>query len=305
MKKINYDVNSCDGKYKTSLDVRFCKACDNDCSFCIEKNGLSSAGKPDVDKLVESTIKSGKEVVLILGGEPFLYYDSLLEYIQRIRPIIKEIYITTSLPEIDVHKYIDVIRLVDGINISIHHYNNEINNNILNASNRFNRIKLLKNILANSQEARKKVRVCTVLTKEYWNETGELRTLFDAMIDLGVEHIKISEVQNASDYYISIKDIDNTNLHLNYKHNDGNNKWNEPYSFGCQTEHLYQNSNRQLNVTVKRCCFLVEKTQSANICSIIKGLRQKPSYDNNDTSVLYENGNLYNSWKHLTPKGGD
>lgn len=35
--------NSCDGAYD-SLDVRFTKACDNDCAFCIERNGINSLG---------------------------------------------------------------------------------------------------------------------------------------------------------------------------------------------------------------------------------------------------------------------
>lgn len=62
--------NSCDGAYD-SLDVRFTKACDNDCAFCIERNGINSLGLTNVEKMIDSTIKSGINSVLILGGEPF------------------------------------------------------------------------------------------------------------------------------------------------------------------------------------------------------------------------------------------
>jgi 2-iminoacetate synthase ThiH len=45
--------NSCDGYY-TSMDVRFTKACDNSCQFCIEKQGLDNLGKPNVKKMIDS-----------------------------------------------------------------------------------------------------------------------------------------------------------------------------------------------------------------------------------------------------------
>jgi organic radical activating enzyme len=85
--------NSCDGKY-SSIDVRFTKKCDNDCSFCIEKGGLDSLGKPNVDELIKSTISSNLKDVLVLGGEPFLYPEELLKYIKGIREHATDIYIS-------------------------------------------------------------------------------------------------------------------------------------------------------------------------------------------------------------------
>ena len=95
---INLKVNSCDGIYD-SLDVRLTKACDNRCEFCIEREGLESLGNTKVDKLITSTIKSGKKDILILGGEPLLNPKIALEYIQGIREYVETIYLTTSLPK--------------------------------------------------------------------------------------------------------------------------------------------------------------------------------------------------------------
>lgn len=72
--------NSCDGYY-SSLDVRFTKVCDNHCDFCIEKDGLKSLGRTNVDNLIQSTIDSSIKDILILGGEPFLQPKKLLRYI--------------------------------------------------------------------------------------------------------------------------------------------------------------------------------------------------------------------------------
>jgi len=85
--KIN--KNSCDDIY-TSLDVRFTKKCDNNCSFCIEKEGLSSLGKTNVDELITSTKNSGIKDILILGGEPFLYPNDLYNYVIGIREFVDD-----------------------------------------------------------------------------------------------------------------------------------------------------------------------------------------------------------------------
>ena len=95
----NKNVNSCEGIYNNSLDVRFGKACDNDCSFCIEKSGLDSLGSIKVDKMITSALLSDKEEILILGGEPFLDVTKLYIFIKAIRQQKRKIYITTSLPK--------------------------------------------------------------------------------------------------------------------------------------------------------------------------------------------------------------
>ena len=89
-------VNSCDGIYSNSLDVRFGRQCDNNCEFCIERHGIE-ARNIDVDKMIESTLNSNKTSVLILGGEPLLCMDKVLKYTNGIKYKIDEIYLTTAL----------------------------------------------------------------------------------------------------------------------------------------------------------------------------------------------------------------
>lgn len=56
-------VNSCDGIYKDSLDVRFTRICDNRCPFCIERNGIEGK-ETNVGRLIQSTIESEKKKFL-------------------------------------------------------------------------------------------------------------------------------------------------------------------------------------------------------------------------------------------------
>lgn len=112
---INWKCNSCDGIYE-SLDIRFTKACDNNCSFCIEKSGISSLGKTDVAALARSVLDSGFKNILIVGGEPLLDLQKLYRFVHLVRTYtkVKKIYITTSLP-ISVDTNLDTKNLLMDI----------------------------------------------------------------------------------------------------------------------------------------------------------------------------------------------
>ena len=103
---MKFKINACDGIYSNCLDVRFTKSCDNNCSFCIEKNGIDNLGETNVNQMIVNTIKSNKKTVLILGGEPFLNLNKLLQYIKGIRSYVQNIYITTSLLEHQSKMYV-------------------------------------------------------------------------------------------------------------------------------------------------------------------------------------------------------
>jgi len=276
--------NSCDGKY-TSLDVRFTKKCDNDCSFCIEKAGLDSLGKTNVNKLIKSTIDSEIKDVLILGGEPFLYVDDLLKYVNGIRKYVDDIYITTALPNTFIKNketINKIINLIDGLNISIQSTDWEENNKILVASSNHNRLNILKDL---NKLYSDKIRTSINLVK---NGIDTKRKLIKTLKDLekyGCKYIKINELQSDPSY-ISFEKIMNK-------------KYLSPYAFGCNKHIKIKNINSKL--LLKRSCFLVEDKNNASIADVIKIVFKKYIYDKyfpskNIFKVLYENGELKNKW---------
>lgn len=236
-------INSCDGIYNDSLDVRFTKMCDNNCAFCIERGGIDSFGKTNVKKLIKETIISGKKNILILGGEPLLNIEDTLEYVVGIRDYVDYIYLTTSLPESISQNYncfLQIMDYLDGLNISLQHYNPDINNDILKAGNRFNRIALLGKILKEDVHANK-VRVSINLCKNYIDNKDELMTCIKILEGMNCKHIKINELQNVSkDLYISFEDIMGIKMH-------------SPYSCGCQSDVSYLFDTKML-IEVKRSC---------------------------------------------------
>lgn len=283
-------TNSCDGRYSDSLDVRFTKKCDNDCSFCIEKKGLDSLGETNVDELVKSTILSGQTSILILGGEPFLEVDKLHEYISYIKYYAEEIFITTSIPEtLDIFnpKVLEILNSITGLNVSLQHHDSIVNNRILNASNKFNRIDRLRTLLANEHFANK-IRVSINLCKGAIDSQFKIDQFIDTMIKINCKHVKINELQNVDpDTYVSFEKKFNVKL-------------KSPYAYGCQTDisHFFYN---KLNVTLKRACFKVQDESIAkhnvSVPDLIKLIYRRFKPTKNNMKVLYEDGQLSDGWR--------
>lgn len=276
--------NSCDGAY-TSLDVRFTKVCDNDCSFCIEKTGIDSLGKPNVPTLIESTIKSQIRNVLVLGGEPFLYPNELYEYVSGIREHVDEIYITSSLPISFLKKKElcdDIINKIDGLNISIQNVDWVKNNEILRASSKTDRLSILQMLNISHSD---KIRTSINLVKGGIDNREELMKTLKYLQGIGCKYVKINELQG-SDLYVSYEDIMCV-------------KMKSPYAFGCNKHITIDGVDMKL--LLKRSCFITEDTKSASIMDVIKILISKFIYTKLFKSktifrVLYENGSIKNKW---------
>lgn len=282
-------INSCDGIYEDSLDVRFTKKCDNSCNFCIEKKGINAL-EENIDKMIISTLKSKKNTILILGGEPFLNIKNLKQYIKGIKDYVKEIYITTSLPNTINLLDKDVCFILDNItclNVSIQHCDYNQNNLILKSKSNHNRIEQLKNI-ANVYGY--KIRVNLNLVKNNIDNKEKLTEALELFSSFKIKEIKINELQNV-----------NEELYVDYEIITEN-KMLSPFVFGCQTditEHWIKNKNITSKILLKRACFYVkpEKFQKASFLDFLKVLIKKFfNNKNNLQKVLYENGNLENNW---------
>jgi molybdenum cofactor biosynthesis enzyme MoaA len=269
--------NSCDGLYD-SLDIRFTKSCDNSCSFCIEKDGIGSFGQTDVSKLIQGTLISGIKSVLILGGEPFLLPEKLLEYVKGVRNYANSIYITTSLPFTFVSKQNvcnEIIELIDGLNVSVHSINSERNNEIFNASSSHYRLELLCSL--NSRFSHK-IRTSINLVKGGIDSSKKLNDAISFLEQIGCKRIKLNELQHSY-------------LYVSYEKITGN-RMKNPFSNGCQT--IIRND--RIKITLKRSCFITEKSNKASISDLVKVLVNKFTATKNTFKVMYENGSFASHW---------
>lgn len=288
---MNINCNSCDGVYADSLDVRFTKACDNNCPWCIERHGVAGRGRPDPLVLANATILSGKRTVLILGGEPFLEPAALAQYVELIRPHVDRVYITTSVPrtldlaDVDVQH---VLRLIDGLNVSLHSVDWLVNNIVLKASDQtFNRVARLEQILETYAD---KVRVSVNLAVGSVDSRAAVVNYIETLADIGCVHVKLSELQDAPGDYVSFDEL------------FPELKLRSPFAHGCQTE-VNVGQPRWVKVTVKRSCFVVGPGD-ATVRDLVKVVGRRLLGSRGHQTVLYENGELSNGWL-VEREGGD
>lgn len=276
---INWKCNSCDGIYE-SLDIRFTKACDNNCSFCIEKFGIKSLGKTDVAALAKSVFDSDFKNILIVGGEPLLDLQKLYQFVHLVRSYtkVKKIYVTTSLPiSIDINLdtknlLIDIIKLIDGLNVSLQHYDSRINNVVLHASSKHDRLETLFMLTHINPEIRNKIRVNLNLVQGYIDNKIEVLKAIRLLSNVyHVKTIKLNELQN-SDKYVSFE-----NIFLDCE-------LSSPYAHGCQTDitHYFDSLSlmHDIQILLKRSCFLVEPSKTATFSDLVKVVGKRIKNEN-------------------------
>lgn len=239
----------------------------------------------NVTEMIQSTLTSPQSTVLILGGEPLLMLDKVKEYVEAIRPFKQEIFVTTSLPRILTKRtsdFLQIVELLDGINISLQHHDTKRNNEILAASNKYDRIQFLTELLANDTFAHK-ARISINLVKGGIDNLDDLNFFLDKLQTAGCRHVKINELQGQPEKYVSYENITKT-------------KMPSPYAFGCQKEIPLREG---MKVTLKRSCFMVEDSLAATMPDLLKvsiKTFRKEKQVGPRHGVMYENGMLSEGW---------
>lgn len=293
--KLFKKINSCDGIYKNSIDIRFTKACDNACAFCIEDiEGTDSFGKTQVENMIKSVIHlantQGKDTVLILGGEPFLQPKKLLQFIKGIREVIPHIYLTTSLPKeiITIDPVVvEILSNLEGLNVSLHHYTNEKNEEVLKSKRPHDRIALLQQLGAVCGD---KIRLQINLVKGFIETRNDLTRMVQLATDFKIKSIKFNELQSVDkDQYISFDAL------------FPEAKLGQPFSGGCQNNitKLFSRPDSGMNIVIKRSCFLVQKNspKEASLLDLLKVIGRRFFIKKKHRgAVVYENGLQREGW---------
>lgn len=285
--KCNLKCNCCDGIYN-SFDVHFTSACDNKCAHCIDKcyNGLNIS-KPNVDAIVKTIVENqeGMDDVLFLGGEPCLYLDELIECVKELKEKTNlKLYVTTSVPKVcydNADKFIQLIEMLDGINLSVQHYIEEIADKIRQTKSEYDRQKFYASL-----PYKNKIRINLNIVKPFLYTRKDIFNCLKYYDKIGFNSIKLSEIQHGKDVFVSFEKTFGIKLE-------------SPYSHGCQT---YINKGTgfltcfKTPILLKRSCFMCEETLKASLSDGIKvvvNLFQKP---NNKYGVVYEDGTLTKGW---------
>lgn len=317
---MNLRCNSCDGIYE-SLDIRLTKRCYNKCPFCIEqKSGVSTRRKdPDTGKMLDNilNINQNIESVLILGGEPLLHFEDLINLICWIKLLSKlKIYVTTSLPVdlVTYPQFEELVTGVDGVNISYHSGWKETNAAVYYGSkyNTYLETKKREYLVRINKRYSHKIRINLNLSKCGVNSLNDLRYALNTFAELGCNWVKINELQDSPEYYVSFEDLTEEDLP-------------SPYAHGCESVLYYQGLTYSLDsnlspvkpalyhrenlpdwlkgiklpdlITLKRSCFLTEPSREATLSDLTKLiLRKVLPLPKKKFRVMYEDGSVYKGW---------
>lgn len=278
--------NCCDGIYN-SFDVHFTSACDNKCAHCVDAcyEGKKII-KPNVDAIVKTILsnKDGLDDVLFLGGEPCLFLGELLECVKKIKAQSNlKIYTTSSVPKIcydNREKFIELLSILDGFNISAQHYKEDIADEIRKTKSQYDRQAFYASL-----PYKEKIRINLNIVKPYLYTKEDLIACLSHYDAMGFNSIKLSEIQHGAEYFVSFEKIFGIKL-------------GSPFSHGCQTyvdmSKIIPNFHTPL--LLKRSCFLCEETLKASAadgCKALLTLFRKPD---NEFGVIYEDGSLEKGW---------
>lgn len=278
--------NCCDGIYN-SFDVHFTSACDNKCAHCVDAcyEGKKII-KPNVDAIVKTILsnKDGLDDVLFLGGEPCLFLDELLECVKKIKAQSNlKVYTTSSVPKIcydNREKFIELLSILDGFNISAQHYKEDIADEIRKTKSQYDRQAFYASL-----PYKEKIRINLNIVKPYLYTKEDLIACLSHYDAMGFNSIKLSEIQHGAEYFVSFEKIFGIKL-------------GSPFSHGCQTyvdmSKIIPNFHTPL--LLKRSCFLCEETLKASAadgCKALLTLFRKPD---NKFGVIYEDGSLEKGW---------
>lgn len=205
--------NSCAGGYGNCLDVKITNYCNGSCAFCIEHGGYAPKKQKSAVELALTTVsKADFPNVLILGGEP-LMYQHLIEYLKLIRPYKEKIYLTTNgtLLRSPYTNLEDLGKYLNGINISIHHYQEEKNNMVLRGGTLEAPVgrpdislefAVLKDSIKVLKDNGCSVRINCNLVKGFVESEHDIVEMVRRAEDLGANNLRFAELQNSPDEFV-------------------------------------------------------------------------------------------------------
>ena len=298
--KIKYNINICDSsKHKSELMIHFTKVCPNNCSFCIDKLNLGvNTKKPDIDKIIKTVDKYKNKVsnISISGGEPFVFMDDLLYFVNWIKENTElKVLIITSVPNIcykEKEKFFKILDKCDNIQISLQHYITNVGDSIRGSESDFDRNNFYKEILDHC--GTDKILGSINILKPYFEYRCDILRNIMLFNKLGFKNIKICEMFDADNLYI---DIPKT-LGI---------KMNSPFASGCKTEvkdvdklfkmdpelHDYHFHG---HLYIKRTCFYRTKLQKASVWDLIKVCTRWIFAGKFFFGVVHENGEIHPYW---------
>lgn len=202
------------GEYKFNLYIKITDYCNAKCQFCSNQFSMPQHEEIDLNKL-EIVLKElvGKNIlerISITGGEPLLYIERLNTVLNKIFDILPDACVTINTNGIQFKnlKKLDALEKINGIHISRHHYDDEVNDQIFGVHTA-----TLDDIidLANHVSNKHLIRLNCLLMKNFIDSKKEVQNYLETFSHADVFRIGFVGLMPVNKYsidrYVNINDI--------------------------------------------------------------------------------------------------
>lgn len=287
MKKlIPFSGNLCSKHAEKMVSIKINSACNMKCSFCVDRDGRDSK-LIDVNKIASEANKLDEyQTVIITGGEPFLNFGAVLSLASMLRRKKKRIVLNTNGSLLSRGKVEKLNGLVDEIQVSIHHYEQEKNSSV------FGKMISFENIKQSLEKREFAFSVNSTFNNSYADPIREIEV--DGMIKLtrhlGANNLRLTELKKVDDSEF----VPASNFFIR------GNAFAERSSLdliekGC-TDYYKKYG---VNVSVKRLCEYAKgkNAEAFSCCFINLSGQKKIDVDTEDTfKVIYGDGLVTDDW---------
>jgi len=260
--------NFCGGNFQDWLEVNLLKSCNAKCSWCIERSGFHPDYIATTEKIAEMAIASGKTNIILLGGEPLLY-KGLRKLIELLRIAGKKIWITSNGFLLSREFVLENLPGINGINISIHHYDLARNKEITKIMIDENR---LKESIEELHSLGVSIRMnCNIISGQIDNE-DEIMAYLKWAKSIEADKVRFAELKEDDENFVDLAKM----LNYQYGLND------DPFTHGCNSDCIIDG----VPVNFRQMCGLQTTKRVAP-----RNPKQEPK------QVLYYDGIIYDGWK--------
>lgn len=285
-KLIPYKENLCSKEATKMLSIKINDACNRSCSFCVDRGGRKTK-EINVLKIANEAIDFiDYKTVIITGGEPFINFNEVVELATLLRPHKERIVLNTNGTLLTTEKVEKLNGIIDELQVSIHHFDEDKHGKILGGKVLFENI---KNSLANKNFV---FSVNSTFNNGY--SESEMPFAVDEMINLtkwlNADRLRLTELKKVDDcdFITADKFFENDSPILSYNSKDLIQK-------GC----TYYYSKNGIDISVKRLCkYAKGKNAPAFSCCFINTEGQnKIEVETKETfKVIYSDGLVTDDW---------
>ena len=265
---IPHPDNFCGGNFQDWLEVNLIEKCNAKCPWCVEKKGYHPIHHASPDTIINQALKTGKQNIILLGGEPTLYKD--LQYvIQQLNLRGRKVWITTNGSKLNADWVEENLKGIHGVNISIHDWT--LSRNYLVTGIRLSNT-LLKMAILKLHEFGATVRFNCNCILGHVDTEDKIRDYIDFAKFMAADSVRFAELKIDEENFVDLAKI------MGYKYglND------DPFSCGCNKDAVVDG----MPVNFRQMCGLQTNKRVKPINPV-----------QHEKQVLYYDGKIYNGWQ--------